>query len=214
MNTQPHLFVVGGELSDEAIARLVGRPDVCVQRFSSNEAFVDFCDQSHPTGCVLADLGPAAQGLELQAALQRREVMLPIVFLTAQANTPATVAAMKAGAVTILERPFGLSELWEGVREGLRRAMEQRARYERAEQLRQRFHRLTLPERQVLDLILEGLPNKSIAARLGVSLRTVENRRREVYKKLDVHAVAGLARLVLEFRALERPAACSNGCLH
>jgi len=205
------LFVVGDdELAGQSISNFAGGRGIPARRFSSAAEFLEFYDAFRPSGCLVADLRqPEMNGFDLQAELQRRRAHLSMVFLTSVANTPATVRAMKRGAVSIIDKSAHFGELWEAVREGLDLADEQQARRQRARELRSRLDLLSEPERSVLELIVQGLPNKAIASRIGVSLRTVENRRREVFRKLQAQSVAELARLVLELRALETGAA---GC--
>jgi FixJ family two-component response regulator len=107
------------------------------------------------------------------------------------------VEAMRLGAVSLLEKPCEENQLWESIRDALAVDAETRADFETSEQYRRRLATLTPAEREVLDLVVEGVPNKVIAKRLGKSLRNVEGRRSEIFRKTQVDSVAQLVRLVM-----------------
>ncbi len=143
-------------------------------------------------GCLLLDVRlPVPSGLELQAALQRQNVELPVIFLTGHASS---VRAMKAGAVDFLEKPVEPDTLFSAIRSALAQEESRRAAREAADQLRKRLDSLTSQQREVFDRIVVGKLNKQIAHELGISERTVKMRRAEVMAKLDADSVAELAR--------------------
>jgi FixJ family two-component response regulator len=125
-------------------------------------------------------------------------VRLPVIVMTAYPATRVVVRAMAAGAITLLEKPYEEEELWDAIRRALAKDAAQRAGLERQREVQLRASQLTPEERRVMNMIVSGMPNKTIAKRLDVSLRTVENRRREVFAKMGVDSVAGLVRLVIE----------------
>jgi FixJ family two-component response regulator len=137
-------------------------------------------------------------GLELQEKLKELDISLPVIIISAYAQTPMTVQAMKRGAVSFLEKPCEENQLWDAIREALAQDEATRLARERREECHQRLAILTPAERAVMELIVAGEPNKVIAKRLGVSVRTVEARRHEVFKKTQVDSVAALVRLVME----------------
>jgi FixJ family two-component response regulator len=133
----------------------------------------------------------------LQKTLAERGIRLPIIFLTGHANVQMAVGAMQAGAVNFLEKPFREQELWESVHRAF--DLDRRRRKERVGRTdgEQRIAKLTPGERQVLGLILEGMFNKEIAIQLNLSVRTVEDRRARLMRKLQVASVVELVQLTM-----------------
>ena len=147
-------------------------------------------------GCILLDVRlPGPSGLDLQAALQRQGVALPVIFLTGHADVPTSVRAMKAGAVDFLEKPVERDTLLDA----LRRALERTARDE-AHRHSIRLAVLTPREREVFDRIVAGKLNKQIADELGIGLRTVKAYRAQLMEKLGVASAAELGTLAGERR--------------
>lgn len=148
------------------------------------------------TGCVLLDVRlPGPSGLDLQGALQRRGVTLPVIFLTGFADVGSTVQAMKAGAVDFLAKPVDRDTLVEAIQRALARDVLQRAARDEANQLRARFASLTSREREVFDRVVAGRVNKQIADELGIGERTVKAERARVMAKLGAGSAAELGRL-------------------
>jgi FixJ family two-component response regulator len=138
-------------------------------------------------------------GLELARRIADRELSLPVILVTGYADTALTVRAMRSGVLAVLDKPCRDDELWSFIQEGLAKSEEDRLRRRHQQTLEQRFRRLSPPDRQVLHLILEGCKNRTMAKRLDVSLRTVENRRRRVFEVMHAESVAELTRMVMEF---------------
>jgi two-component system, LuxR family, response regulator FixJ len=157
------------------------------------------------SGCVLTDVRmPEIDGLELQRRLHARRLPLPVIVMTGQGDIALAVNAMREGAVDFLEKPFEADALIEAVG----RALEQSERLHEADAMRARaaaqVASLTPREREVLDLLITGLPNKAIANKLGASPRTIEVHRARVLEKLRARGLPDLVRLVL---AAEPPGA-------
>jgi FixJ family two-component response regulator len=168
------------------------------REFPSAEAFLAEYQPGNP-GCLVTDVRMLGMsGLELQEELNRRGIRLPVIVLTAHARTPLTVRAMQAGAVTLLDKPYQQDDLWDAIRRALARDAVSRAEATRRDELRANIASLTPAERTVLERIVQGQPNKLIAKQLGVSLRTVENRRQAVIEKMRADSVAELVRMVIE----------------
>jgi FixJ family two-component response regulator len=156
-------------------------------------------------GCVIADLVmPGVSGLELQALLTQRGVMMPVVFLTGHADIPSSVQAMRSGAVDFLEKLAPKEQLLAAIGRALSRDAETHAARIRLEERRRRFATLSEREREVLALVLRGDRNKQIAGVLGVSERTVKLHRAAITAKVGLHSVAQLAILASEAQ-LEAP---------
>lgn len=143
---------------------------------------------------------PGPSGLELQAALQRQGVALPVIFLTGHADVPTSVRAMKAGAVDFLEKPVERDTLLDALQRALARDVAQRAAREEAHRQSTRLAVLTPREREVFDRIVGGKLNKQIANELGIGLRTVKAYRAQLMVKLGVTSAAELGTLAGERR--------------
>lgn len=147
-------------------------------------------------GCVLLDVQlPGPSGLDLQAALQRLALPLPVVFMTAHPDVAASVRAMKAGAVDFLSKPIDREALFDALRHALDRDEARRAARQDAEALRQRYATLSDQERHVFARIVVGRLNKQIADDLGMAERTVKLHRARLMRKLGVESPAELGRI-------------------
>jgi FixJ family two-component response regulator len=152
-------------------------------------------------GCVVADLVvPEVNGLQLQALLTDRGVMMPVVFLTGHGDIPSSVQAMRRGAVDFLEKLAPREQLIGAIARALERDAEAQVARARREERRRRFDTLTEREREILAQVVRGERNKQIAGRLGVTERTVKLHRAAISTKLGVHSVAQLAILASEAR--------------
>ncbi|TWB38039.1 response regulator transcription factor [Nitrospirillum pindoramense] len=150
-------------------------------------------------GCVIADINmPGMTGLELQADLARRGCPLPMIILTGQGDVPKAVTALKAGAVDFIEKPFTVDALVRAVETAMDRSGHALRHQARAEAARGRLDSLSVREREVMDLLVAGHPNKVIAWKLGISARTVENHRAKVMEKTGCDNVPALIHLSLE----------------
>jgi len=147
-------------------------------------------------GCVVADLSmPDVDGLELQAALARAGVRLPIVFLSGHGDIPSTVRAMQGGAVDFLEKHAPRDRLVAAIRRALERDAAEHARRLQHADVTQRFSSLSRRELEVLREVLRGQMNKQIAATLAISERTVKLHRTSIKTKIGVNSAAQLATL-------------------
>lgn len=150
-------------------------------------------------GCILAsDRLPGMGGINLQTELQRRGFVVPVVLMTAKPETQLIVQAMQNGAVGVLDKPCAQDALWKAVETALAIDAERRFRRGRQASMQERLDSLTDQERDVMWQIVDGSPNKITARRLGVSVRTIENRRRSVFAKLGIRSVAELVTTVIQ----------------
>ena len=198
MTATPTVFVIDDEeQARESVCALVRSIGVNARAFASSEAFLEY--YTDQPGCLVADYRMAGMnGLELQEALLQRGSRLPVIIVTAYARTPLTVKAVQNGAITLLDKPYDEDDLWQAIRKALQQDEQQRQREKHHAETRAQLAKLNDKEKQVLDLIVAGKPNKAMAKQLGVSVRTIENRRRSVYSKLEVETVAELVTLVLK----------------
>jgi two-component system response regulator FixJ len=167
--------------------------------FESANDFLQSVDDSRP-GCVILDIRlPSMDGTEVHQRLLQRGIALPVIVLTAYADTPLTVRSLRNGAITVLDKPYRDDELWGYVQEGLQRSEREHHRRNHLASLEGRLKKLAPSDRSVLQLMLRGYKNRSIAKKLDVSLRTVENRRRRVFDVMLADSVAQLTRMVVEY---------------
>jgi FixJ family two-component response regulator len=147
------------------------------------------------SGCVLLDLHmPGPSGLDLQQALQRHPLPLPIVFLTGRGDVASSVRAMKAGAVDFLTKPVDPADLLKAIEAALARERSARAQREGISQAQARYARLTERERSVFEHVVAGRLNKQIARALGITERTVKMHRAQVMAKMEAASLADLVR--------------------
>lgn len=202
MNAKATVFVVDDhELARNSVCALVESMGVRAKAFASAEEFLQDYPLGEP-GCLVTDVRMLGMsGIELQECLTAHGVDLPVVVITAHANTALTVRAMRNGAITLLEKPCSDDDLWDAIREALEQVETRRRLAARREEIRARLDELSPQERDVLDRMVEGKLNKVIARELDVSIRTVENRRHNVFRKLQADSVAELVRLVMELES-------------
>jgi two-component system response regulator FixJ len=152
-------------------------------------------------GCILLDIRmPGMDGLEVQQALQAKGVALPVIIMTGHGDVGLAVRAMKAGAVDFIEKPFEKIALLAGLDEAFRRLSLKEATQDRKKDAEIRLHVLTPRERDVLDGLAQGLPNKTIAFDLGISARTVEIHRANLMAKLHSRSLSEVLRIAFAAR--------------
>jgi two-component system response regulator FixJ len=149
-----------------------------------------------PAGCILLDVRmPEMDGLEVQAALKEQGVLLPVIVMTGHGDVNIAVQAMKAGAVDFIEKPFEKAVLLSAIEEGFARIEQSGRRRARADEAKVRLEALTPREADVLQGLVRGHPNKTIAYDLGISPRTVEIHRANLMTKLDVASLSDALRI-------------------
>jgi FixJ family two-component response regulator len=175
-----------------ALARLLREHGFTTAAFASAEAFLREQDASQP-GCLVLDVNlPGLDGLALQRRLAERDSSRPIIFLTGYGDIPASVRAIKAGAVDFLTKPVAGETLLAAVRDALALDAQARRDADADTQLRQRAASLTAREREVLQMLAVGKLNKQIAAALEISEATVKFHRSRLMKRMQAHTVAEL----------------------
>lgn len=149
-------------------------------------------------GCLILDIRmPGLGGLELQEKLIELGSTLPIIFITGYGDVPMAVAAMQKGAVDFIQKPFRDEDLLDRLAEALKTDQETRLAQEEKAEILKRIEKLTVREREVLDLVVTGKLNKVIAHELGVSQRTVEIHRARAMEKMEARSLADLVRMNL-----------------
>lgn len=192
------VFVIDDDASvRDSISLILSLKGMRTQIFSSAE---DFLETYRPEwrGCILTDLQMSGMsGLDLQQALHDRDIFLPVVVLTAHGNVPTTRVAMKGGAFDFLEKPVNDEILLEVLQNAIREDIHRHDTENAEVALRSRLARLTPREREVLDLLVEGLSQREIAARLNISPRTVEVYKARMMEKLQCRSLAELIRAAI-----------------
>lgn len=169
-----------------------------VRPHASAIAFLAEAGAELDASCVVSDVRmPGMDGLELQVALQERGLAPPLIFMTGHGDVPVAVRALKAGAIDFLEKPFDDEAMLTAVHTALERGRQQSKGAAQAQAARQRMARLTPREREVLQALVAGSPNKTIAFDLGMSPRTVEVHRARVMEKMEARSLSELVRIVL-----------------
>jgi len=171
--------------------------------YPSGVKFLERATLDRP-GCVITDLKmPEMNGVELQQRLLAAGSLLSVVIVTGVADVPTAVELMEKGAVTLLEKPYSHVELVAAVKRGLAASQERWERDRERNLVQSRLAELGAEERSVMELMLAGEPNKTIAHRLDLSMRTVDRRRQTVLEKMGVKTVPALALLVGKTRLNE-----------
>lgn len=192
------VFVIDDDvMGRDSVQALVTSMGLECETFSNAEEFLRECP-STAAGCIVVDvMMPGMSGLELQQQVAEIGFVLPVIVISAFASPSTAVQAMQQGAITFLEKPCNNHELYSAIREALELDREMRAANSRKREVESRLKSLTPDERQVLMCILHGKSNKATAHELGISVRTVESRRHNVFEKLQADSVANLVRMVL-----------------
>ena len=153
-------------------------------------------------GCILLDIRmPGMDGLEVQEALKNKGVTLPIIIMTGHGDVTLAVKAMKAGAIDFIEKPFEKAALLGAIEQGVKRLRDVEAGRDLAKEATVRLQALTPRERDVIDGLAKGLPNKTIAYDLGISPRTVEIHRANLMVKLGVRSLSEALRIAFAAEA-------------
>jgi len=190
------VFVVEDDLDTrESITELLAPAGVKVRTFGSAEEFLSGYSPNGASCLLLDERLPGMTGSELVRRLYKGGVDLPTILVTAYATTPMTVDVMRHGATAVLDKPCSGSLLQDAVSEALAKDLRERERRQAVATAKQKLEELTESERQVLQMVLDGTPNKQIARRLNVCVRTVEARRSRIYQTTGVNSVAELVRL-------------------
>lgn len=187
------------ELCD-SLAWLLESVSIASRSFQSVKTFLEHLEAGTDIpGCIVLDVRmPEAGGFELQDILVQRESNIPIVFVSAHGDIRMTVRALQQGALTFLEKPYDPQHMVEVVQQALRLGRERTAEQEGRRALEERLDRLSPRERDVLRLVIDGLPSKLIARDLGISVKTVDVHRTRIKEKTDAVSIAVLVRDLLQ----------------
>ena len=193
---EPVVFILDDDRSVcEALTRLLATVRLKAQTFGSAQEFISTKRPDAPSCLVLDVRLPGLSGLDLQRELANIDPPIAIVIITAYADVPMTVQALKAGAVEFLTKPFRDQQLLDAVQHAIDR--DRTVRQQRAElaELRRSYESLTQREREVMTLVVTGLLNKQIAAKLRTSEATVKAHRAQLIRKMRAESLARLVRI-------------------
>jgi FixJ family two-component response regulator len=197
MQQVPTVFVVDDDADvRQSLRALVQSVGLRVEVYPNAMVFLENLAPERP-GCLVLDVRlPGMSGLELQKELAARRVDIPIIMTTGYADVSVAVEAMKAGAFDFIEKPFSLQRVLDSIQRAIAQHVSLRRDREEREEIRGRIAQLSRRERQVADMVADGMTSSAIALRLGLQRKTVEVYRSHVNKKLRARNVADLVRLV------------------
>lgn len=196
---KPTVFIVDDDPGVlDSLKFLMRSVGLTAEIYQSAREFLQAFDLDRP-GCLVLDVRmPEMSGLELQERLKSMGSVLPIIFITAHGDIPMAVQAVKAGAVDFVQKPFRDQDLIDKVQAALQQDAESRQRLADRADITERIESLTPRELEVMDLVVEGKPNKAIAHSLGISQRTVEIHRARVMEKMQAESVSQLVQMVIK----------------
>lgn len=195
-NTENPIIYIVDDNDDvrETLELLFESVDLRAESFGSAGEFLDAYSMGQ-SGCLIADVRmPEMSGLELQEEMVKRSIDLPVIIITGYGDVEMAVTAMKAGAADFIEKPYKEQELLDRVHKVINQSTQKRQESSEEQMTRERLAQLTPRERQVLEFIHDGEPNKRIAYHLGLSEKTIEFHRANIMKKLEAKSLAELVR--------------------
>ena len=187
----PTIFLIDDHASvRDALGEMLTVLGYSVKAYESADAFLATVNKGEP-GCIVADVKmPGTDGVGLVRELARRDIGVPVVLISGHADVPMAVDAIKSGAQDFIEKPIDDAQLVAAIN----RALAQRDLQKSASGVDARFARLTPRQIEIFDLVAEGFTSHAIAAKLNISVRTVESYRAEVMEKMQAGSIAGLVR--------------------
>jgi len=194
----PTVFVVDdNETFRESVRWLIASVGLSVELHDSARSFLDNVGPGR-TGCVVADVRmPGISGLELQVMMGERGIALPVIIMTAHGDVTMAVRAMKQGAFDFVQKPFNDQVFLDLVQMAIEQSVKSADVHLQRAAIQLRMELLTPREREVMELVAEGGINRSVAAKLGISEKTVESHRAKVMEKMEAKSLAELIKILI-----------------
>ena len=193
--TAPMIFLIDDHASvRDALGEMLIVLGYSVTAYESADVFLSTTDERR-LGCIVADVRmPGTDGIGLVRELARRGIAMPVVLISGHADVPMAVSAIKAGAQDFIEKPVDDRQLVAAINRALARSFEHLDSQRTQSALDARFARLTPRQTEIFDLVADGFTSHAIAAKLNISVRTVDSYRAEVMEKMQAESVASLVR--------------------
>jgi FixJ family two-component response regulator len=205
MSTQdgPTVFIVDDDRDvRESLHELLESVGLHSKSFATAQEFLSSPRSDGPS-CLILDVRlPGISGLDLQHELKKGKISIPIIFLTAHADVPMSVKAMKSGAIEFLTKPFRHQDLLDAVQRSLTRDRIGRGKQRDISELRQRYNTLSVREREVMSHVVTGMLNKQVAAELDASEGTIKMHRSQVMKKMQAQSLPELVRMADKLKSI------------
>lgn len=201
MEIQPCVYLVDDNAEfSEFIRQLLKSVGLPLRNFSTAAEFLEQYD-SEAVGCLVLDVRlPGMSGLELQQRLREMGSDMPVLLISGFADVPTAVRAIKACAIDFLEKPFNDQVFLDRVQQGIAEHVERRQKRAQDQEVLTRIARLTPREKEVMELLVSGMSNQTIAKQLDISRKTLDIHRGKVLQKMEVDTVTDLVRIVLQTR--------------
>lgn len=205
-DTTPTVFVIDDDTAlCESLQWLLEAEGFRVQAYHSADAFYEAFSPGHP-GCVVLDVRmPGMSGLELHNKLRRDNAGIPVIMITGHGDIPMAVRAMRNGALDFLEKPVPVETLVQRIRQAIAYDASRRSEHDHRAEILRRIESLTAREREVMEHVVIGQPNKQTATELGITEKTVEVHRKRVMHKMGAATAIELVRMVLAARDGDAP---------
>lgn len=195
------VFIVDDEEEvRDSLKMLIESVGLVTETYESAQTYLDTFDASRP-GCLILDVRMRGMsGLSLQEYLQKKALHPPIIIITGHGDVQMAVRAVKAGASEFLEKPFNEQQLLDSIHIAIEQDAVQRGKASRLAEIQACVNRLTEREKEVMELIVNGMLNKNIAGELHISQSTVEAHRSKVMDKMEARTLSDLMRMIILLR--------------
>jgi FixJ family two-component response regulator len=195
---EAYVFIVDDDASvRDSLRWLIESVQLKVLCFNSAQDFLDGYNNQQ-TGCVVLDVRmPGISGLDLQEELRQKGFVLPVIIITGHADVPMAVRAFKSGVFDFIEKPFNDQHLIDRIQQAIEKSRSQKVNIQRQQEAANRLKKLSSRERQVLDCIVAGSSNKTMARELEISVKTIETHRANLMSKMKAGSISELVRIAL-----------------